>query len=168
MNTASSHAASHGHSHANTVPRPALVMAGALVALALTMTAAVRLGFVPRDAVPASERTSAGVTPVETRHLAFADRADGAVVITDTDTGALVATLTGEGDGGGFVRGVLRGFARDRRMRGVGSAPPFALTLWHDGAISLTDSATGRSVELGSFGPDNRAAFARYLDGARP
>ncbi|QYU67324.1 hypothetical protein J4558_20660 [Leptolyngbya sp. 15MV] len=58
---------------------------------------------------------------------------------------------------------MLRGLARDRRMRGLDAAPPFVLTLWQDGAISLTDSATGREIDLGGFGPDNRAAFAGLL-----
>jgi putative photosynthetic complex assembly protein len=68
--------------------------------------------------------------------------------------------------GNGFVRGVMRGMARDRRAHGVGMEPPFALTLWRNGTLSLTDKSTGRAIELGSFGPDNRAAFAALLPGA--
>jgi putative photosynthetic complex assembly protein len=41
--------------------------------------------------------------------------------------------------------------------------PPFNLTLWKNGTLSLTDKTTGRAIELGSFGPDNRAAFAALL-----
>ena len=67
--------------------------------------------------------------------------------------------------GGGFIRGVLRGVARDRKMRGIGAQPPFALTLWRDGSLSLTDTATGREVELGGFGADNRAVFVALLEG---
>ena len=66
----------------------------------------------------------------------------------------------------GFIRGVMRGLARERRMRGIGDAPPFNLSLWRDGELSLTDSATGRSIELTAFGIDQprrlrRAAAAR-------
>lgn len=159
-----SHAHSHGHSHANTVPRPALLMALALVTIALVLTALVRLGVAEREAVPAVERARSGATPVTIRMLTFADMPDGAVRIADARSGRTIASFHGENDGGGFVRGVLRGMARDRQMRGVGQAPPFKLTLWQDGSLSLLDPATGRSVELGAFGPDNRAAFLRFLD----
>jgi hypothetical protein len=40
---------------------------------------------------------------------------------------------------------------------------PYRLTLWDDYSLSLTDTGTGRTIELGSFGPDNRAAFAALL-----
>jgi putative photosynthetic complex assembly protein len=154
----------HAHSHANTVPRPALAMALALVALTLAMVLAVRVGLAEREAVPAVERSRARTVPAATRTLTFADMPDGAVRVADAATGQTIATLHGERDGGGFVRGVMRGMARDRQMRGIGQAPPFTLILWQDGSLSLTDPASGRSVELGAFGPDNRAAFLRFLD----
>lgn len=155
---------SHAHSHENTVPRPALALAFALVGVSVAMTAAVSIGWIDREAVPAVERQLADVQPVEVRNLSFADRADGSVAVTDVDSGEVIATYTGEADGGGFIRGVLRGMARDRRMHDIGSAPPFALTLWQDGSLSLSDAATGRSVELGAFGPDNRATFMQLLE----
>ena len=65
----------------------------------------------------------------------------------------------------GKTVGKMRGMARERHMRGVGMAPPFTLTLWKNGTLSLEDKATGRSIEIGSFGPDNRAAFAALLPG---
>ena len=163
MNPAQSHAHSHAHSHANTVPRPALAMALGLVAVSLVMTTAVRLGLADREAVPAVERAKSAVVAARTLSLRFADMPDGAVKVSNAATGAVIASLKGENDGGGFVRGVMRGMARDRAMRGVGQAPPFTLTLWQDGSLSLLDPATGRSVELGSFGPDNRAAFLRFI-----
>jgi len=66
----------------------------------------------------------------------------------------------------GFVRGVLRGLARDRKLRGIGPQPPFELTRWTDGRLSLTDTATGREIELDAFGPTNVGAFARLLTAA--
>ena len=60
-------------------------------------------------------------------------------------------------------RSIMRGLARDRRARGIGEAPSFNLTLWRDGELSLTDSATHRSIEMTAFGPANRAAFAALL-----
>ena len=48
-------------------------------------------------------------------------------------------------------------------MRGIGNQPPFQLSLWPDGQLSLTDTATGRSIELTAFGSINRAAFLPLL-----
>lgn len=151
------------HDHENTVPRPALLLAGALVATTLALTALVQVGVLNREAVPSIERSKAGVEAVEVRQLSFEDRADGAVVVKDADSAETLAVLLGENDGGGFVRGVMRGLARERRMNGIGHEAPFELALWRNGSLSLVDTATGRSVEIGSFGPDNRAAFAKFL-----
>ena len=63
----------------------------------------------------------------------------------------------------GFIRGVLRGLARDRKLQRIGTEPPFRLTRWVDGRLSLDDPATGRRIELGAFGPTNAAAFAGLL-----
>ncbi len=155
------------HDHQNTVPRPALLLAGGLIATTLALTTLVQTGVLNREAVPSVARASAGVVAVETRHLAFDDRADGAVVVKDTDSGETLAVLKGENDGGGFVRGVMRGMARERKMSGIGQNTPFELSLWGNGSLSLLDPATGRSVELGSFGPDNRAAFVQFLKSHR-
>lgn len=156
---------SHAHSHENTVPKPALVAAGLLVGACMLMTAAVSFGFMDRQAVPTVARAEANVAPVTERSLQFLDQEDGTVLIADVSTGETVQVIDMETQSGGFVRGVLRGLARERRLNGIGSEPPFNLTLWEDGGISLTDSATGRIIELGAFGPDNRAVFAAMLPG---
>lgn len=153
------------HHHEDLISRPALLMIGGLVAFTLTVTIGVRAGLLP--AVPSAPtlRAEAGTQPLRQRELRFVDAADGSVRVIDTGLGTEIARYGSEG--GGFVRGVLRGLARDRGMRGIGTAPPFRLTQWQDGALTLTDTATGRIIELGSFGPDNRATFARLLE-ARP
>lgn len=146
-------------------PREALWAAAALVALAIGGAAAVRLGLLPQVADPEAMRAAAGVEPIVTRDLHFRDRADGAVVVVDTDgrTVAVVEPMSEQG----FVRGVMRGLARERRLKGVTADRPFRLQLWADNGLTLTDLATGRQIELGSFGAANRAAFAVMLpDGA--
>ncbi|KPF93645.1 hypothetical protein IP81_02740 [Novosphingobium sp. AAP83] len=155
------------HDHETTVSRPILLLAGGLVAITLLLTASVSFGLVPREAVPSVVRAQEGIVAIETRNLSFADRADGAVAVIDADTKETLAVLLGENDGGGFIRGVMRGLARERRMHGLGAQAPFSLTHWQNGALSLVDTGTGRSIELGSFGPQNRAAFARFLKSAR-
>ena len=150
------------HSHGDTLPRGSLAIAGALVGFALALTVAARITHMPPSASPTALRAAAHVAPVVSRSLRFADRGDGAVVITDAATGKL-AKLIAPGGQTGFIRGVMRGLARDRRMRGIGADAPFALTAWRDGELSLVDTATGRTIELSAFGGTNRQAFAELL-----
>lgn len=150
------------HDHAAMLPRGTIAMTGALILFAIGATAAVRLTGTPLVASPTAMRAERNVAPVATRTLRFSDRADGAVVIEDVDAGS-IAQVIEPGQQTGFIRGVMRGMARDRRMHGVGEGPPFSLTLWRDGELSLTDTATGRAIELTAFGSSNRAAFAALL-----
>lgn len=147
---------------AETVPRGALIGAGAMVAMALAATGVARIAHLPPAASPALLRAEEQVAPVRSRDLRFTDRADGAVVITDTDSNRLVSVIE-PGSKTGFVRAVMRGLARDRRLRGIGALPPFRLTLWRDGELSLTDTVTRRTTEMSAFGSTNRAAFAVLL-----
>jgi putative photosynthetic complex assembly protein len=94
------------------------------------------------------------------RTLSFADRKDGAVIVTLADNGQVLDVMTGQN---GFLRGTLRGFARARRADGVGSMPPMRLSGYADGRLILSDAATGRYVELEAFGSANEAVFARLL-----
>ena len=150
------------HSQADMLPRGTLVIAGALVVFALTATGIARIAGLPVSASPVAMRAEARIAPVASRDLRFLDRSDGAVVITDVRTGGTAAVIRA-GEKTGFIRGVMRGLARDRRARGIGDVAPFTLTLWRDGELSLTDTATGRSIEMTAFGTSNRAAFAALL-----
>jgi putative photosynthetic complex assembly protein len=94
------------------------------------------------------------------RDLRFADRADGAVIVSLADTGQVLTVMTGQN---GFLRGTLRGFARSRRADGIGAQPPLRLTGYADGRLVLLDPSTGRDVELEAFGSNNEAVFVRLL-----
>jgi putative photosynthetic complex assembly protein len=153
------------HRHDDLVPPAALKAAAALVITVLALVALVRADLLPGVPTAAALRAEAGTAPARERLLLFADQADGTVRVADAASGAPVAIIGRENSG--FVRGVMRGLARERRLHGLGSAAPFRLTLWRDGALSLADPATGRVIELGSFGPDNRGAFERLLDGGQ-
>ena len=155
------------HAHADMLPRGTLMVAGALIAFALTATSVARIAQIPASASPTAMRMAEKIAPVASRDLRFLDRADGAVVIQDVGNGG-IASVIEPGQQTGFIRGVMRGLARERRSRGIGDTPPFNLTLWRDGELSLTDSATGRSIELTAFGSSNRAAFAALLPTAEP
>lgn len=154
------------HAHSETVPKGALYAAAALVLTAVAATATVQLAGIPHSASPELVRAAEHATPVQSRLLRFTDRADGAVVIEDVGSGAM-AGIVEPGSKSGFIRGVMRGLARERRMHGFGQSEPFKLTLWKDGQLSLIDTATGRALELGAFGATNRAAFADLLKAER-
>ncbi len=144
---------SHDDHHAVGVPRPALIGAAALIALTIVASAVGRITGVGTLASPSAAL-------VESVELRFEDRADGAVVVR-AGAGATVTVL--EPGSHGFVRGVLRGLARERRMSRIGPDEPFRLNRWADGRLSLDDPATGRHIDLGAFGPDNIAAFVRLM-----
>jgi len=103
---------------------------------------------------------------VDSRDLRFVDRGDGAVLIYSSRDGRLADTLLPGTNG--FVRGVLRGLVRERRADHIGTTPPFRLTRWADGRLSLDDPSTGRHVDLEVFGPTNAGAFAQILVATAP
>ena len=118
-------------------------------------------------AVGASRLTGIGVTrmsastPAVAREFRFEDRVDGSVAVWDTTTGKIADSL--EAGSHGFVRGVMRSFARERRAAGVSDTPPFRLARLADGRLVMEDLATHRRIELDAFGPTNVAAFQRLL-----
>jgi putative photosynthetic complex assembly protein len=103
-------------------------------------------------------------TAVQSVELRFVDRSDGAVEVHEATSGRAVAVLAPGTNG--FVRGVMRGMARERRQFEVGMEPPFRLTSWDNGGLSLEDPSTGRRIELEAFGPTNFEVFTRLLANA--
>jgi putative photosynthetic complex assembly protein len=136
------------------LPRGAIQGAGFMVVSALVLVGIARLtGYTPAQP-PVS-------TVVDSFALRFEDRADGAVLVYDTADDQLTYTI--EPGTNGFVRGVLRGLVRERRADHIGPTPPFRLTRWADGRLSLDDPSTGRHVDLEVFGPTNAGDFAAIL-----
>lgn len=146
------------HEHEQTTTRPfprgPLLGAGIVLLIALLLTGVSRYTGVGTVVV-------APANPVEARLLRFEDRPDGSVVVLDANTRDLVDTLAPGTNG--FVRGVLRGLARDRKMSGLSDEAPFELVRWDDRRLSLRDMATDREVELVSFGITQLETFARML-----
>lgn len=137
------------------LPRPALAGIAALVAFTLGVTAVYRLGGQP------PMRHAEG-SVVDSRLLRFSDRPEGGIRVEDaTDGSAVLVIYPGED---GFVRGVLRGLARERRSHEIGAHPPFRLARLADGRLTIEDTATGRRIDLAAFGPTNAGAFARFLN----
>lgn len=139
-------------------PRAALIGAGALVAFSLVLAGGARLTGLGTLQVPEG-------TAVFSRDFRFVDRAEGGVAVYATPGGQLIDVI--EPGTNGFIRGALRALARERRQNEIGAEPPFRLTQWTDGSLSLEDTATGRRIFLEAFGPTNRDAFARLLVAGR-
>lgn len=136
-------------------PRGALVAAGIMIVLSLTAAIVSRTsGFGTLQPAPAAA--------LETRSVHFLDRADGAVVVTDAKNDRTIAVLAPGTNG--FVRGVMRGLARSRRIAGVGDEPPFQIIQRVDGRLDLVDPSTGRDIALEAFGHTQVEAFAMLLN----
>jgi putative photosynthetic complex assembly protein len=151
-----------------TVHKAPLMLMGGIVAISLALTASVTMGFFPRQSVPSEARAAAGIKAAQERTLRFFDEPDGTVRVED---GASAEVLNRFSEGqGGFIRATVRSLVHQRRIRGIGAETPFTLTEWENGNLTLSDPATGRSVEVSSFGPDNRAVYQNLLparEGAR-
>jgi putative photosynthetic complex assembly protein len=144
------------HHHEQKVPRAALLGALALMAFTIVMAGAGRhMGVTAR----ASDEA-----PRVTAELRFEDRADGAVVARDAQDGREIAVI--EPGSNGFIRGVLRGMFRTRRLESIDLNAPFRLTHEADGRLTLSDPTSGRTVELRSFGGTNYDAFVTLLSAA--
>jgi putative photosynthetic complex assembly protein len=133
------------------IPRMAIAAMAGLLAMAVIFAATARLTGVGTFHAPV-------VAAAKSVDLVFADRADGAVEVTGGGRTTVLEPGTN-----GFIRGVMRGLARDRRARGIGAEVPFHLVRRVDGRLSLEDPATGRVLDLGAFGPTNADAFSRLL-----
>ena len=144
---------SHDH-HSDVLPRPALIAAGVMIALVITGAAISRLSGVSDSAPTAA--------PVMSRDLLFRDRADGAIVVFDArDTSQPIQVVAPETNG--FLRGTMRGLARQRIRQDADRDIPFRLTQWADNRLTLEDPTTHRTVELEAFGATNELVFARLL-----
>jgi putative photosynthetic complex assembly protein len=138
-------------------PRGALIGAAALIGLTIILAGTARLSGIGALYTPDPD-------PVAQRDLRFVDRADGAVVVYEAPSGDLVEVL--EPGTNGFLRGALRGLARERKRQAIAAEPPFRLMRGADGTLTLADPTTGRQIWLAAFGPTNAAAFARLMPAA--
>jgi putative photosynthetic complex assembly protein len=144
------------------IHRVPIIMAGTFIAITLAMTAAVSFGYLERQAVPSEARETAGTQVVASRSLLFFDERDGTVRVEDATSREELASF-GPGTGG-FVRSTVRSLVYQRRVNGIGRETPFELIDWENGALTLLDPTTGKTVELGSFGDGNRQTFANFLE----
>ena len=136
------------------VPRGPLLAIGALVLATLLGAGFARLSGLGTLRLPEA-------AAMQVRELRFDDRADGSVVIRDAGSEGIVATVAP--GTGGFLRATLRGLVRERKRQGIGDGIGFRLVGRADGRLTLEDPATGRQIDIGSFGPTNSAVFAQLM-----
>lgn len=136
------------------LPRALLAALGALV-----IASVIGVGFVRLTGIGVVHVADAPAVSV--REFRFEDRADGGITVRDAASGRIVHEVAPETNG--FLRGTMRGLARERHRRGIGPEIPFRMIGRADGKLTLEDPATGRRVDLGSFGPTNAAAFAGLM-----
>ena len=96
--------------------------------------------------------------------LRFEDLNDGGIAVYEA-SGTKPFFIVAPGTNG-FLRGTLRGMARERKLESIGQEVPFRLSERTDGHLLLEDPGTHRLVDLGGFGPTNAAAFAAVLQAA--
>ena len=145
------------HADPSEVARGPLFAVGGLLLATLVSVTAVRItgiGVVHATEAPA----------VATRDFRFEDQSDGSIKVFEAAHGHLLETVAPGTNG--FLRGTMRGLARERHRRGIGAEPPFRMVGHADGRLTLEDPATGRRVDLGSFGPTNGAVFGKIMNEA--
>ncbi len=99
--------------------------------------------------------------PAQVKILKFEDQEDGGVTVIDANTNQVIDVVQGEA---GFVRGILRTIARERRIRGIGKDAPIRLISYSDGRLILQDTTTNTNIELESFGSNNVQNFRAFLN----
>ncbi len=141
------------------VPKPALIMAAALIVLVFALAASAKIfGF-------GAFKESASAVVAE-RALFFSDAADGGITVTDATTNTVAAQLTPGTNG--FLRGALRALTRERKMASIGPEQPFRLVRYADQRLVLHDDATKQSITITSFGQTQVASFDALLANQKP
>jgi putative photosynthetic complex assembly protein len=132
-----------------------LVIFTALVMVVIGVGSFMKAGALERQA---------DASVLDQKDLYFRDLPDGSVGVISANNGEVIAKVTGQA---GFVRGILRAMARERRIRQITSDEAFLLISHSDGRLTLVDPATQNRIDLESFGKDNAAEFAAFLNSPR-
>lgn len=134
-----------------TVPRPLLIAAAALVGLALAITIGARLAGMTPLGQP-------GPRVAEVRVPLVLAPAEGGVRVTAPDGTLLLQTKATEA---GFLQSLQKALTHARRTHRADPALPVELVRWQGGGLTLSDPATGWRVELSNFGTADVALLGR-------
>jgi putative photosynthetic complex assembly protein len=146
------------HHHDQKIPSGVLIGAAVLICVTFALAGSSRRALQAENSRPLPQ-------PIESLELRFEDRPTGALAVIEDGTNREVALLPPNSNG--FIRGVLRGMFRDRKLESLGRDAHFALVRQADGRLTLEDHQTHRRVDLNSFGSGNGAAFEALLDAGR-
>jgi len=145
------------HIHTQKVPRGFLLGAAVLIVGTMSLAANARATRLAEPVVAQAPRES-----VEIR---FEDRPDGTLAVLDARSGREISAVAPGTNG--FIRGVVRGMFRSRKLEAIGRESTFVLMREAEGRLTLSDPTTHRRVDLDSFGPTNSAAFGNILVASR-
>lgn len=141
--------------------KAAMSMGWPAAAIAVTLLVTVFLVFnadAP-DTVASVDGNQAALST--TRDVRFEDQADGSIRVTDALKGNEIERIAPATNG--FLRGAVRGLVRERKRQGIDAATPFTIATVTSGRLVLFDRATGREIDLASFGATNAGVFASLL-----
>lgn len=99
--------------------------------------------------------------PVASRTLAFVQRDDRAIVVSDPKKNAVVAVVKPGRDG--FVPVVVKAFEVKRKQKGIAPETPFELIRWADGRLTLEDPSTNQVIRLDGFSSLNKKSFGKLM-----
>ncbi len=140
---------------AQSIKKPALLAAAAILAV---LALVIAMNVIGTQTVDLTLKRSAVIT----RPLIFRDAPQGAMAVYDQGASAPFIVVPREGNT--FMASALRLMGQSRELRSkAGPESPFILTLWNDGKLSLSDPATGDTLELAAYGPTNAKTFAQLL-----
>ena len=143
---------------AQSLKNPALLASAAIL---VVLSLVIAMNFMGTQSVDLSGKRTAVVT----RPLVFRDAPGGAIAVYDQGASEPFIVLPREGNT--FMASALRLMGQSREQRSkAGPETPFVLTLWSDGNMSLSDPATGDTLELAAYGPTNAKTFAQLLPNA--
>ncbi|MGB0497139.1 MAG: photosynthetic complex assembly protein PuhC [Rubricella sp.] len=151
----------HGEAHAKEKIPKALVIGIATLCLSvLALVTVARLVGMEPSAMPPT-----GAVAAE-RYLILAGTETGGMIVTDAETGEIVADL--DPTQAGFIGGVERALDHARGVNGdIPSETPVRLVRWDTGRLTLIDPESGWRMELIGFGETNYRAFAALMPPAQ-
>lgn len=106
-----------------------------------------------------------GETDEEAQARSRTQEGAGSLTVRRVVDGSVVAVL--EGTASGFLRGMMRSLGRQRDVAGVSRDAPYRISRWPDGSLTFDDPATGESIAVRAFGPDNLRQVHDLLERAR-
>ncbi len=129
---------------AHIIPKPM-----AMLAAATAVVTVITVGLAQWADLDA-QRANDG-TPVFEQSLQFVDGTGDQLSVLNAETGAVITSVEGAGDG--LLRNAVRGLRTKRVQANQDPAAPFLLQRFADDGVYLTDPLTNNTIRLESFGP---------------